>query len=74
MNQSEFLAITCNLLKVPEKLRVQGTIGFGFGFTSNWLKNWRETFKPVTNRSNRYHVITIDCRFKPTPTLRQALR
>jgi len=72
VKQSEFLAITCNLLKVREKLRVQGTIGFGF--TSNWLKNWRETIKPVTNRSNRYHVITIDCRFKTAPTLMQALR
>jgi len=72
VKQSEFLEITCNLLKVREKLRVQGTIGFGF--TSNWLKNWRETIKPVTNRSNRYHVITIDCRFKTAPTLMQALR
>ena len=74
MNQSEFLAITCNLLKVREKLRMQGTIGFSFGFASNWLKNWRETIKPVTNRSNRYHVISIDCRFKTAPTLMQALR
>ena len=28
MNQSEFLAITCKLLKGREKLRVQGAIGF----------------------------------------------
>ena len=30
MNQSEFLAITCNFLNAREKLRVQGAIGFGF--------------------------------------------
>jgi len=28
MNQSEFLAITCNLLKERKKSRVQGVIGF----------------------------------------------
>ena len=40
MNQLEFLAITCNLLKAREKLRVLGVIGFRFA--SHWLKNWRE--------------------------------
>ena len=30
MNQSQFLAIACNLLKAPEKSRVRGAIGFGF--------------------------------------------
>ena len=24
-----------------------------FGFAFHWLKKWRETFKPITNRSNR---------------------
>ena len=42
MNQSEFLAITCNLRKAREKSRAQGAIGFGFA--CNWLKNWCETF------------------------------
>ena len=37
MNQSEFLAITCNLLKARKKSRVQ--VAIGFGFASNWLKN-----------------------------------
>ena len=32
MNQSQFLAITCNSLKAWEKSREQGAIGFGFGF------------------------------------------
>ena len=37
MNQSQFLAITCNLLKAWEKACVHGAIGFGFA--SHWLKN-----------------------------------
>ena len=62
MNQSQFLAITCNSLKAREKSRVQGTIGFGFA--SHWLKNWRESSKPITKRSNRNHVITFDSHLK----------
>ena len=30
MNQSQFLAITCNSLEAREKSRVYGAIGFGF--------------------------------------------
>ena len=52
MNQSQFL----------EKSRVQGTIAFGFA--SHWLKNWRDSFKPITKRSNRNHVITFDSHLK----------
>ena len=62
MNQSEFLAITCSSLKAREKSRVQGAIDFGFA--SDWLKNWRETLKPITKRSNRNHVITFDSHLK----------
>ena len=58
INQSQFLAITCNSLEAREKSHVHGAIGFGFG--SHWLKNWRESFKPITKRSNRNHVITFD--------------
>ena len=36
----------------------------GFGFASHWLKNWRESFKPITKRSNRNHVITFDSYLK----------
>ena len=32
MNQSQFLAITCNSLKAREKSRLHGTIGFGFAY------------------------------------------
>ena len=62
MNQSQFLAITCILLKAREKSRVHGVIGFGFA--SHWLKNWRESFKPITKRSNRNHVLTFDSHLK----------
>jgi len=62
MNQSQFLAITCNLLEVQEKSRVCSVIGFGFD--SHWLKNWRESLKPITKRSNRNHEITFDSHWK----------
>ena len=62
MNQSQFLAITCNSLEAREKSRVHGAIGFGFDY--NWLKNWRESFKPITKRSNRNHGITFDSHLK----------
>ena len=44
MNQSQFLAIICNSLKAREKSRVHAYGAIGFGFTSHWLKNWRESF------------------------------
>ena len=62
MNQSQFLAITCNSLEAREKSRLHGAVGFGFA--SHWLKNWRESFKPITKRSNRNHVITFDSHLK----------
>ena len=67
MDQSQFLAITCNSLKAREKCRIHGAIGFGF--TSHWLKNWREAFKPITKRSNRNHVITFDSHLKTALTI-----
>ena len=65
-DQSQFLAITCNSLKAREKSRAHGAIGFGFGFgfASHWLKNWLESFKPITKRSNSNHVITFDSHLK----------
>ena len=57
MNQSQFLAITCNSPEAREISRVHGAIGFDFA--SHWLKNWRESFKPITKRRNRNHVITF---------------
>ena len=66
MNQSQFLAIICNSLKAREKSRLHGAISFGFD--SHWLKNWRESFKPITKRSNRNHVITFDSHLKTALT------
>ena len=60
MNQSQFLAITCNSLEAQVKSCVHGVIGFA----SHWLKNWRESFEPITNRSNRNHVIIFDSHLK----------
>ena len=65
MNQSQFLAMTFNSLEAREKLRAHGAIGFAFA--SHWLKNWRESFKPITKRSNRNHVITFDSHLKTAP-------
>ena len=61
-NQSQFQAITCNSLEAREKSRVHAAIGFGFA--SHWLKNWRDSFKPITKCSNRNHVITFDSHLK----------
>ena len=36
INQSQFLAITCNSLEARKKSHVHGAIGFGFA--SHWLK------------------------------------
>ena len=69
MNQSQFLAITFNSLEGREKSRVHGAIGFGFGFGSYWLKNSHDSFKPITKRSNRNHVITFDSHLKTALTL-----
>ena len=62
MNQSQFLAITCNSLEAREKSRVHGVIGFGYD--SRWLKNRRESFKPITKLSNRNYGITFDSHLK----------
>ena len=60
MNQSEFLIITCNLLKGREKLRPLSALAFA----SHWLKNWREIFKPITKRSSRNRITTLQSHLK----------
>ena len=62
MNQSHFLAITCNSLEAREKSRAHDAIGFCFA--CHWLKNWRDSFKPIAKRSNSNHVITFDSHLK----------
>ena len=46
-------------------MRERFTIGFGFG--SDWLRKWREIFKPITKRSNakpKQTRITFDTQVK----------
>ena len=43
MNQSEFVAIACNLLKAREKSRMRIQDDIGFDFAPHCLKNWRES-------------------------------
>ena len=31
---------------------VRERVTIGFGSTSDWLRKWRKSFKPITNRSN----------------------
>ena len=62
MNQSQFLAITCSSLEARERSRVHGAIGFGFA--SHGLKNRCDSFKSITKRSNRNHVITLASHLK----------
>ena len=60
MNQSQFLAIICNSLEAREKSRVHGA----YMVASHWLKNSRESFKPITTPSNRNNVIPFDSHLK----------
>ena len=58
MKKSKFFAVTCTFLKMRENWRLEGAIGFTFA--SNWLKSWREIFKPITKRYNDNHVISFE--------------
>ena len=51
----ELIRIPGNYLKLAQNARKKiarkrGAIGFGF----HWLKNWPETFKPITKHSDCY--------------------
>ncbi len=50
MNQSKHEANTCSWYEARENMRERVTIGFGF--SSDWLRKWREIFKPITKRRN----------------------
>jgi len=69
MNQSQFLAITCNSPEAREISSVHGAIGFGFA--CHRLKNSRESLKPITKRSNSNHVITFDSHLKTALKIKQ---
>lgn len=60
MNQSEFLAIAWTLLKVQEKLCIQGAIGFA----SHCLDNWQNIFKAIANNQNCNCMITFNSYLK----------
>ena len=48
----------------PKPKQLLRPITIGFGVASHWLKNWRDSFKPIIKHSNRNHVITFDSHFK----------
>ena len=49
MNQSKLEVNTCSRREARENVRERVMIGFRF--TSDWLKKWREFFKPITERN-----------------------
>ncbi len=49
MNQSKLEANTRSRCEARENVRERVTIGFGF--SSDWLRKWREIYKPITGRS-----------------------
>ena len=46
VSQSKLEVITRSRHKARQNVHTRATIGFGF--TSGWLKKWRENFKPIT--------------------------
>ena len=46
--------------------RVQNAIGVDFAF--HWLKNCRQTFQPITERSKRNRIITFDSHLRTAVT------
>ena len=49
VNQSKLEVIISSWHKRQENVHARPTIGFGF--TSDWLKKWRENFEPITEWS-----------------------
>ena len=49
MNQSKLEVLTCSWREARENVRELVTVSFGF--TSDWLKKWRDFFKPIVWRS-----------------------
>mgnify|MGYP007094284305 FL=1 len=61
MNQSEFLAITCNLVKAREKSRVQGTISLPLIGLKTGAR-----LELISGSSNRSRIVTFEGHFKTT--------
>ena len=67
VNQSKLEVITRSRHIARENVHVRATIGFGF--TSDWLKKWRENLEPITenqlsevmqNQSNSQLLSTLN--------------
>ena len=56
---------TSKLPKAREK--AGGQVVIGFGFASDWLRKWREFFRPITGRSKakpKQSLITFNTQLK----------
>ena len=59
MNQSKLDANSRSWCEARENVRKRVTIGFGF--TCDWLRKWREFFKPITkNTDNPVNQSNLD--------------
>ena len=68
MNQSELVANTFSRRQAQETAYRQVTIGISF--TSDWLRKWREIFKPITKFSSFFFLESLIIRSSQLVTLR----
>ena len=69
ISQWELRLETANLLKAPENASDQ--VVFGFSFTFDWLRLWREFSGPITQRSKakpKQYNITFDTQLETALT------
>ena len=50
MDQSQLEVSTCHWHEARKKSKVHEQVTIGFGFTSDWLRKWRASYKPITER------------------------
>ena len=63
MNQSKLEVITGSWRKARENACEWVTIGFGF--IPDWMKTWREIFKPIVQRNKRKTNYFSTLKWKP---------
>ena len=51
VNQSKLEANTCSRREAREN--VCERVMIGFGFASDWVKKWRDLFKPINTEQNK---------------------
>ena len=56
--------MTVKKTKPKQLLRPITTGADSVMIASHWLKNWYQSFKPITKHSNRNHLITFDSHLK----------